>query len=349
MSIVRAARKNSFYMLPASVIEDRRLSWAARGLLVYLLSKPDNWRIQITDLRNQTKDAIGGRSGRDKIYKMINELRAAGYIYQEFIREGGNFRGVEYEVSEVPDLEQAAEYLASLDAKAGRAKAAPEQSFTELPETVLPYPSSPFPGKPETIDKTERAFQIEKTIITADLGQAEASGGDDLPAAVTAKAHKPAPGEPANYPQSPTAPSYAPWHAYARAYRAKHNSWPLCNRVALNKMRQLVERVVGLAALTASYYVNHETALHLVNGCHPVGALLANCEGYATRALHADQAKKVHANTLRAVETAPVAAAAQLTVKQAPAKSEQSAAGIAALLASRPGRRAGLQRVGGAQ
>jgi hypothetical protein len=89
MSIVRAARKSNFYVCPSSVIEDRRLSWAARGLLVYLLSKPDNWFIQIKDLLNQTMGAIGGRSGRDKVYKLLNELRAAGYVYQEFVREGG--------------------------------------------------------------------------------------------------------------------------------------------------------------------------------------------------------------------------------------------------------------------
>lgn len=340
MSIVRAARKSNFYMLPASVIEDKRLSWAARGLLVYLLSKPDNWRVQITDLLNQTKQAIGGRSGRDKVYKLINELRASGYLYQEFIREGGNFRGVEYEVSDTPDLEQAALYVASLQTKAAsRDKQAPEQPFTGLPETVAPYTETPFTGKPETLDKTERATKTEKAITYGDPGQAEESTGGDLPSAVTAKAHSAAPGEPANYPQNPAKPSYAPWHAYARAYRARHQSWPVCNPAVLSKMSQVAARVGELAALTASYYVTHDSATHLVTACHPVGALLSNCEGYATRAQQAERVKQVQAQAVRSAENAPVTAADLIpTPKPAPAKSRQ--AGNAALKAIKPRRTA---------
>jgi len=315
MSIVRAARKSTYYMLPSSVVEDRRLSWAGRGMLIYLLSKPDNWRVQIKDLINQTEKAIGGRSGRDKVYKVLNELRAAGYLYQEFVREGGNFRGVEYEVSEVPDLEQAAVYLASVKLKAGgRGGKTGDQPFTDLPETVAPHTespvtASPFTGKPETLDSTESSFQIEKAITYDDPGQA--GGSVEVKAPVGAKSHSPESGEPSDYPQCPDAKSYAPWHAYARAYRAKHRAWPLCNKRLLSQMCQIVDRVGDLAASIVTYYVKHETAKHLVDAMHPVGPLLANCEAYATRAQKSERVQQARVTAEAAKPAAPVATAAE--------------------------------------
>jgi len=289
MSIVRAARKSTYYALPSTVIEDRRLSWAGRGMLIYLLSKPDNWRVQIKDLINQTREAIGGRSGRDKVYKVLNELRAAGYLYQEFVREGGGFRGVEYEVSEVPDLEQAAIYVASVQAKAGaKRKSGGDEPFTDLPETVTPITESPvtatpFTEKPETLDSTESATRIEKAVSYDDPGQAGESVGKVAAVAAKSKGHKPEGGEPADYPQNPTAVSYAPWHAYARAYRSKYKAWPVCNKHMLSVMCQLVARVGDLAPQVATYYVKHETTAYIVDALHPVGMLLKNCESYATR------------------------------------------------------------------
>ena len=43
-TIVRAARRHRFVIIDQRAIEDTRLSWAARGLLGYLLSRPDDWR-----------------------------------------------------------------------------------------------------------------------------------------------------------------------------------------------------------------------------------------------------------------------------------------------------------------
>ncbi|MDH1403690.1 hypothetical protein [Pseudomonas sp. GD03730] len=374
MSIIRAERKSNFYRLPASVIEDQRLSWAARGLLVHLLSKPDNWRVNLKYLINQTQEAIGGRSGRDKVYKLINELRAAGYMYQEFVREGGNFRGVEYEVSEVPDLVQAAAYVASLEAKPGASAKPPAvQPFTDLPETVAPHTDSPvtaepFTEKPETLDSTESSFQIEKAVSYDDPRQAGGSVGVKAPVGAKSKAHSPGEGEPSNYPQSPDAKSYAPWHAYARAYRAKHKAWPLCNKRLLSQMCLIADRVGELAPMIATYYVKHETAKHLVDALHPVSALLTNCEAYATRAQKSARFHEARATAEAVPATAPVApeptpaqpavdkgpgiglaALMKLAAERAPAEPAAAVdapaaparkvipAGLAGLLAARPG------------
>ena len=108
MTIRRGARPNSgFYTLDKRISEDKRLSWAARGMLVFLLGKPDHWTVSIAHLANETQDAIGRKSGRDAIYGLINELKLAGYIAATRDRgENGQLGGITYVVQEVPDLLQ---------------------------------------------------------------------------------------------------------------------------------------------------------------------------------------------------------------------------------------------------
>lgn len=104
MSIVRAPRPDgNFYLLNKSISEDLRLSWAARGVLVFLLGKPDHWEVSTHHLINQTKECIGKASGRDAIRGVIRELELAGYLQISLERtEGGEFGGRSYTVSESP-------------------------------------------------------------------------------------------------------------------------------------------------------------------------------------------------------------------------------------------------------
>ena len=96
-TIIRAARRARFAILDSRVIEDSRLSWSARGVLIYLLSRPDNWRVLVKDLQRR------GDLRRDGIYSVLRELRQAGYVRFERIRnETGCVREGRYVVSEEP-------------------------------------------------------------------------------------------------------------------------------------------------------------------------------------------------------------------------------------------------------
>lgn len=136
MSIRRAPRPTSnFYILDKSISEDQRLSWAARGVLVFLLGKPDNWVVSISALVNETSGAIK-RTGRDGVYGIINELRTVGYLRREEARsEGGAFGGVEYSVCESP---------------------LPALPDTALPDTALPLPVNP------TLTRTDEKQELKK-------------------------------------------------------------------------------------------------------------------------------------------------------------------------------------------
>ena len=76
--IRRAPRPESdFTQIRNEVLRDERLSYRARGILVAILSRPDNWRVSRDSLARQ------GKEGRDAINTAINELVDAGYIQRE--------------------------------------------------------------------------------------------------------------------------------------------------------------------------------------------------------------------------------------------------------------------------
>lgn len=140
MSIRRAPRPNSnFYILDKSISEDKTLTWAARGMLVFLLGKPDNWTVSIQALINET-EATRKQSGRDAIYALIAELKEAGYLKVEQGREsGGAFGSVDYTVSESP--------------------------LPVLPDTGKPLPANPRltrTDKKQVLNKTKGADDPEK-------------------------------------------------------------------------------------------------------------------------------------------------------------------------------------------
>ncbi|MCK2122148.1 hypothetical protein [Pseudomonas sp. PNPG3] len=350
MSIVRLPRRARFAVISSGCIEDKRLSWDARGMLIYLLSKQDDWIVQIKDLINQTKECLGVRAGRDKVYKLLKELRCAGYLWRDFSRCGGTFAGVEYVVSEEPDLEAGAAFMRELAEKAAaKGQGGP---FPSLPEAVEPAPAEPFTEKPETIDKTEKASSTEKAPTSAEEAGAASDGAQGF-AEPEAKAEEPpAPANkafPDTYPKNVTAKSYAPWMAYAKAYRGRYRSWPVCNKVVLNKICQLVDRVGDLAPRVAQYFVVNDTSPQATASNHSVGLMLQNCEGLATRAEAADRAAQARANARNEAEKIAAAASNAAADEPAPAKTKEDPSEVAktamALLLNRNGR--GMARVGG--
>ena len=57
-----------------NVMEDSRLSFRALGILVYILSKPDDWSVRSAQL------APTHSEGRDAVRAALSELEKAGYI-----------------------------------------------------------------------------------------------------------------------------------------------------------------------------------------------------------------------------------------------------------------------------
>lgn len=110
-------------MLDKRFLADERLSWRAKGILAYLLSKPNDWRTREKDLINRAVE------GRDAVRAAMKELEACGYLLKEQPRSGaGTFAPNEYIIVESPT------------------ESAP---FTENPATV-----KPSTAKPATVNPT---------------------------------------------------------------------------------------------------------------------------------------------------------------------------------------------------
>ena len=45
-------KENPYVMMDRRPIENAELSWGAKGVLAYLLSRPDNWTVRLQDLKS---------------------------------------------------------------------------------------------------------------------------------------------------------------------------------------------------------------------------------------------------------------------------------------------------------
>lgn len=80
-----------------TALQDTSLSFAAKGLLCYLLSLPEDWDINVTHLMTQSP------AKRKAILTLIEELIYFGYMRRETIREkSGRVMRVEYKAWETP-------------------------------------------------------------------------------------------------------------------------------------------------------------------------------------------------------------------------------------------------------
>jgi len=92
-------------------INDPNLSWKAKGIFTYIMSRPENWEISSSDLINKSID------GKGALYSGLNELIAAGYIYRAVKRnEKSNIIKWLYVVFETPtNIEDAKKYVNSIN------------------------------------------------------------------------------------------------------------------------------------------------------------------------------------------------------------------------------------------
>ena len=98
-TIIRATHRDRAFTIDQRTIEDESLSWAALGLLSYLLSRPDGWTLRVEEL------CECGDLGRDGIYNLLNVLREANYMtYEQERDEYGRIRRGTYTIYETSDM-----------------------------------------------------------------------------------------------------------------------------------------------------------------------------------------------------------------------------------------------------
>ena len=165
--IVRAPRPSGhFTQLRNEVLRDERLSFKALGVLVEILSRPDNWHTRSESL------AAGRREGRDAVRSALAELRAAGYLEHHKLRgPDGRIRTVSVVYDE------------------------PKWWNPQVaPETAHPAPDEPASGKPdvgEPVAGNPGAFRTDDTNTRQEHQEEDHKEGPPPPPASSSSAKRP--------------------------------------------------------------------------------------------------------------------------------------------------------------
>ncbi|MDK3882537.1 DnaD domain protein [Staphylococcus pseudintermedius] len=99
MAVFRVYKESgNFVTVHKGFIHDENISLKAKGILLYLLSRPDDWQIYEAELAKHCTDGLSSlKSG-------IKELEEQGYIKRERKRnEKGHLKSYEYTVYEQPN------------------------------------------------------------------------------------------------------------------------------------------------------------------------------------------------------------------------------------------------------
>lgn len=142
MSIIRSPRKaQDFTIIANSVCLDASLSMRALGLLVRLLSRPDNWQTNSDTLAREF------HCGREQIRTVLRELQSAGYMaLRKAQNELGHWSSHWY-VFDTPELA-----LVDAEQALEKKKTAPK---APKPKTGVPGPGKPYVGSSSAIPRTD--------------------------------------------------------------------------------------------------------------------------------------------------------------------------------------------------
>lgn len=149
-TVFRADSANARYtVISNALLQDPRLSHETKGLLCELLSRPADWEITVRGI------VASGKSGRDKVYRMLDEAKALGYIKPDRERGADGTLGASYYT--VRDHVEASAEPAPAPAKA---------PLPEKPEVVAqPLPGKPLPGNPP--QQSKESNKIQNLLLSA--------------------------------------------------------------------------------------------------------------------------------------------------------------------------------------
>lgn len=153
--IIKHRVSRDFTILPNDLIRDDRLSWKALGLLVFVLSLPEDFRLRLSHLARQKK------TGRDATRAGLKELELAGYLTIRRERgERGKFSRVVWEIMMSPSA----------------TKIDPDPPRSGNPNTVNPDTGKPTSEKPTlTSTGSKQELNTKRTTTTKATAPAEDS------------------------------------------------------------------------------------------------------------------------------------------------------------------------------
>lgn len=81
MSLLRKRVRAGYTHVANELVDNRVLSFRARGIAIFLLSKPDDWEIKIEYLVTQ------GKEGREAVRAALKELAEHGFLMRDRVQD----------------------------------------------------------------------------------------------------------------------------------------------------------------------------------------------------------------------------------------------------------------------
>lgn len=184
MKLRRVETPRGWTSIPNETLEDRRLSWRARGILAYLLSRPANWETDSERL------AAIAKEGRDAVRTALTELERARYLFRVKIQGQGGLWATEYVLYDRPlDAGTAPGWAPPLDVNASPAAAvtavdnpgdnAVDNCGQPTPGNPSPGPEKPTPGNPALLTTTDEQLKEGPSPATEGMAAPSVDGSAD--------------------------------------------------------------------------------------------------------------------------------------------------------------------------
>lgn len=100
MNQFRNEIRTNFTAVPNSVSRNPKLSWKAKGIFMYLASRPEDWEFFINEIKKNATD------GKDSLQTGLKELEKQGYLIRtRSVNKKGQFTGWDWTLT-VPEQEK---------------------------------------------------------------------------------------------------------------------------------------------------------------------------------------------------------------------------------------------------
>jgi hypothetical protein len=150
---IYSKREDPFARIPKAILDSASLSWKAKGVLSYLLSKPVDWTVNLRDIRNRATD------GRDSAITAMNELRKAGFVKLERLTDEGKVTKWRYLVADQPIFSP--------------------QFANKSPQTAFPEVEKPEVEKPEVVKPILSKTDVNREVILPRMSAPSGATPDD--------------------------------------------------------------------------------------------------------------------------------------------------------------------------
>jgi hypothetical protein len=136
---IKVHKNKCYTTIGLKAVEDPRLSWKAKGLHLYLYSRPSGWQIRYTDLLRRSRD------GKCSLQRAVEDLKRHGYLRISQIRKQGKFGRSLWEVYEEPCV---------------------ISPYPDFPDTEKPDAEKPHPENRTLNNKHSSNNHLRKTTTT---------------------------------------------------------------------------------------------------------------------------------------------------------------------------------------